>query len=499
MELKRFYSTESLSEHIHETPEGFLICEAVPITRIGNFSYKASEVPVEGNQDGIVNIQRDEADVFAENTMKSFEGKPVTINHPKEFVTPENWKELAHGHLQNVRRGEGNQSDLMISDLLITSEDAIKLVRAGLREVSCGYDAQYEQIKPGLGKQKDIIGNHVALVVKGRAGGRCAIMDSACKCCGNCMCGEHKNDKEEKSEMKTRKSTAVRDALCRLLPSLKPVFDSVKDEDLEAVATGAENEGGSDLAAAQAAAAEAKEAAVQAVEAAKEAAEVVEKINQPEAPAEEQIEGDADENDPISALSARIDALDAKLQQLIDAISEDEGEESQEGEVVGEDQEPEEEMNMDEEGDLENLKEKEDEVEDEDGDEEEKEKLETKDAMWLDTISRAEILSPGISVSKPKATNLRKTIVNVKRKALSNGMTRDHASIIRPLLRGKKISSLTEDALDTIFVSASEMVGRINNTKVHKGSMQVRDLSSTNLLADINKKNKEFWSNKRGC
>ena len=24
MELKRFYSTESLSEHIHETPEGFL-------------------------------------------------------------------------------------------------------------------------------------------------------------------------------------------------------------------------------------------------------------------------------------------------------------------------------------------------------------------------------------------------------------------------------------------------------------------------------------------
>jgi uncharacterized protein len=156
---------------------------------------------------------------------------------------------------------------------------------------------------------------------------------------------------------------------------------------------------------------------------------------------------------------------------------------------------------MDEEGDLENLKEKEDdEVEDEDGDdEEEKEKLETKDAMWLDTISRAEILSPGISVSKPKATNLRKTIVNVKRKALSNGMTRDHASIIKPLLRGKKISSLTEDALDTIFVSASEMVGRINNTRIHKGSMQVRDLSSTNLLADINKKNKEFWSNKRGC
>ena len=497
MELKRFYSTESLSEHIHETPEGFLICEAVPITRIGNFTYKSSEVPVEGNHDGIVNIQRDEADVFAEETMKSFEGKPVTINHPKEFVTPLNWKELAHGHLQNVRRGEGNQSDLMISDLLITSEDAIKLVKAGLREVSCGYDAQYEQIKPGLGKQKEIIGNHLALVVKGRAGGRCAIMDSACKCCGNCMCGEHKNDKEEKSEMKTKKSTAVRDALCRLLPSLKPVFDSVKDEDLEAVTIGAENEGGSDLAAAQAAAAEAKEAAVQAVEAAKEAAEAVANINQPEVPvAEEQVEGDADESDPMAALSAKIDALDMKIQSLIDAITEEEGEESQE-EVVNENLEEPVEGDAEEEVDPEAMKE--DEVVDED--EEEKEKLEngTTDAMWLDTISRADIISPGLVASKPKATNLKKTILAVKRQALSNGMTKDHASIIKPLLRGKKIASLTEDALDTIFVSASEMIGRINNGRVHKGAMQVKDLSSTNQLADINKKNKEFWSNKRGC
>lgn len=125
-----FYVTERLSEHMYETPEGFLVCAGVPMARIGEYLYKSSEVPIEGNHDGLVKIQRDEDEVFSDTALKSFEGKPVTINHPKGFVTPENWKELSHGHLQNVHRGDGEKSDLAIADLIITTEDAIKLVRA---------------------------------------------------------------------------------------------------------------------------------------------------------------------------------------------------------------------------------------------------------------------------------------------------------------------------------------------------------------------------------
>ena len=40
-----------------------------------------------------------------------------------------------------------------------------------------GYNAFYEQTAPGLGRQKDIHCNHVALVDEGRCGKRCAIMD----------------------------------------------------------------------------------------------------------------------------------------------------------------------------------------------------------------------------------------------------------------------------------------------------------------------------------
>lgn len=188
MELTRFYTTEQLSPRMAETPEGFLVCYSVPLARTGEYVYKASEVPVEAGSDGLVKIQRDEDEVFSEETIRSFEGKSVTINHPNDFVTPENWTKIANGVVQNVHRGDGEQSDLLIGDLVITTQDAIRLVKAGLRQVSAGYDAQYEQIEPGLGKQTNIIGNHVALVVKGRAGSRCAIMDTACKCCGNCLC-----------------------------------------------------------------------------------------------------------------------------------------------------------------------------------------------------------------------------------------------------------------------------------------------------------------------
>lgn len=174
----RFYTPTKLSEHIAETPEGFLLCAAVPIARVGIMEYAPGQMPIEAAKDGsMVQIERTEDVVFAPEAMASFEGKPSTVDHPAEDVTPANWKELAVGHAQNIRRGVGEASDLLLADLVITDEDAIKLVRGGLREVSCGYDADYEQIAPGRGRQKNIRGNHIALVRRGRCGSRCRIND----------------------------------------------------------------------------------------------------------------------------------------------------------------------------------------------------------------------------------------------------------------------------------------------------------------------------------
>ena len=167
-----------ISPRMTRTPEGFLVCHDVPIARTGTLLYGAGEVPIDPSSDGITQIERLAEEVFRPATLASFEGKPVTIDHPTEEVTPDNWRELAVGTVQNVRQGEGVQNDLQIADLVITDAKAIEVVlKDGLREVSCGYQADYEQQAPGRGLQRNIVGNHVALVTAGRCGSRCAIGD----------------------------------------------------------------------------------------------------------------------------------------------------------------------------------------------------------------------------------------------------------------------------------------------------------------------------------
>ena len=176
---KSTYTVQQIGRRQSLTPEGFLLCEAVPIARTGEMYYGPGEVPVEAGSDGIIRISREADEVFSADTIASYNGKPVTNDHPEDGVTPENWKRLTVGVVQNVRRGTGIEDDLLFADLLITDAEGIKSVQDGKREVSCGYDAEYEQVSPGRGVQRRIIGNHVALVEQGRCGPRCAIGDSA--------------------------------------------------------------------------------------------------------------------------------------------------------------------------------------------------------------------------------------------------------------------------------------------------------------------------------
>ena len=180
--MAKFYSVAKLSERISETPEGFLVCEAVAITRAGDLLYAPGETPIKSGGSGHVIISRTVEDIHDPATIASFEGKPVTINHPDDFVTPDNWRELAVGVVQNVRPGEGEDADKLLADLLITDREAISAIKSKtMREVSCGYEAEYVEDGPGRGRQEGIIGNHVALVAAGRCGSECAIFDHAPK------------------------------------------------------------------------------------------------------------------------------------------------------------------------------------------------------------------------------------------------------------------------------------------------------------------------------
>lgn len=178
----QYYGTR-LSENLsRREPEGYLLCLNVPVARTDAQDYLPQELglpPVRGDPSALIPVLRPAEDVFSPATIASFEGMPITNDHPPEGVTLENIRFLQKGHANNVRRGSGDESDLLLADLIITDPALIDaILKDGKREISCGY--LYElSVENGAYVQRNIRGNHSAVVDAGRAGHRVRINDSA--------------------------------------------------------------------------------------------------------------------------------------------------------------------------------------------------------------------------------------------------------------------------------------------------------------------------------
>lgn len=171
----RAYYGSRISENRTKTPEGYLICHNTPIARIGKQDYMPQELGL--SQDGIVQVDRTEDEVFNPAAIASFEGKPVTDEHPScDDVRPDNIGRYMRGVTTNVRRGKGDEADLLLADLIIYDPNLIVQIETGKREVSCGYNYTLEKTADGY-KQAAIKGNHVAIVQSGRAGQRVRVKD----------------------------------------------------------------------------------------------------------------------------------------------------------------------------------------------------------------------------------------------------------------------------------------------------------------------------------
>jgi hypothetical protein len=178
-----YYGTR-LSENISKRePEGYLLCLNVPVARTGTQDYLPEELGLTNEQlqakaeNGLIHVFRPEEEVFSPAALASFEGMPVTNDHPPDGVDVSNIRALQKGHAHNVRRGSGEESDLLLADLIITDPALITaILEEGKREISCGYT--YELcMENGQYIQRKIRGNHVAVVDAGRAGSRVSIKD----------------------------------------------------------------------------------------------------------------------------------------------------------------------------------------------------------------------------------------------------------------------------------------------------------------------------------
>ena len=169
-----YYGT-AISEHITKKPSGGIICTGVPVARTGAQEYLARELQLDGDPERLIQVSRKPDEVFSPAALASFEGCAVTDGHPPDSVTAENFSAYVRGHAQNVRReGDYVVADLHIDDASLAS-DVVNHVK---REVSCGYMCTYEPDGNGY-TQKGILGNHIAIVPRGRAGSSVSIKDAA--------------------------------------------------------------------------------------------------------------------------------------------------------------------------------------------------------------------------------------------------------------------------------------------------------------------------------
>lgn len=472
----KFLTTEPIGPKRAMTPEGYLCCYDVPIARTGTQLYNSTEIPtIPAGRDGILRIERDEAEVFRSETIASALGKPLVDEHPDTDdptgegwdVNPDNWTEVARGVVINPRRGEGPQNDLLLCDILITDASAIQAVLDGKVELSCGYSAEYETIEPGRGRQTTIIINHVALVKEGRCGSRCSIGD------------------ENMTKTRDKKRSGTMDKAFAALDAIKRAF---KVGDKEAIEEGmkkiedemtqmGEPEGGEGAAGGDnhihvhLGAGEAKDA---------------DPVEEPE--------------DPMQAMTSRMDRMEqllAKFAPALEKLASAEAEEVEEG-VEDEDI-------------------AEGEVEEDDPDAEATGDRRTKDGARMrardsthladdfkEVVAKAEMLSPGIPVptfdSRQKAVNTLDSLCKFRRRSLNRAWgTDDGKSVIAPIF-GKgdlpaKLKGMTCDAVRTLFNGAAELSRVHNNSEgLGSGSRKSNQDGKQVTLATLNATHRKMWN-----
>jgi hypothetical protein len=149
------------------TPEGYLRAWAT-IARTGVQHYT--------DADGSIRREyRPETEVASPESLASFAGKAITLEHPPVLLDSANTKDYQIGFSgTEVVYDNGFVRAVMT----ITDQEAIeRIMRGDAKEVSAGYRVNYEAT-PGVtdsgenydGIQTEISGNHIAVVRRGRAG-----------------------------------------------------------------------------------------------------------------------------------------------------------------------------------------------------------------------------------------------------------------------------------------------------------------------------------------
>ena len=166
------------------TPEGFLRAY-VNIARTGIYEYLLEDIGIDCTDEEsnkIVKIYKSPEMLSNRETFENFKLKPLVITHGSGLVSTVDAKSRQVGSIGEDITFDGT---FLRANIIVTDQKAIELINQGVIEVSPGYKTFY-RMEPGVtsdgqhydGTQEVMIGNHLAIVERGRGGSSCSVLDS---------------------------------------------------------------------------------------------------------------------------------------------------------------------------------------------------------------------------------------------------------------------------------------------------------------------------------
>ena len=164
--------------------DGSLVAEVLA-ARTGIQDYARSEIaelPAHLADKSMISVYRPESEVFKADSLATFAGAPVTVDHPSVAVTADNWKDYGAGEIHGdvIRDGQRVRVPIIVRDAA-----AVKAATTTHKQLSMGYSTTL--VFPTDGKHPDgtacdayqtaIKINHIALVPAARGGPELSVVD----------------------------------------------------------------------------------------------------------------------------------------------------------------------------------------------------------------------------------------------------------------------------------------------------------------------------------
>jgi hypothetical protein len=162
----------------------FLTIHNNPITKTGVFPYLGKDVSEQFAPDEIVNVYRPAEELSSEDCMESFKLIPLIDEHTMLGDSVSGVTPAEQVGIEGVTGDKVNfDGEYLRNQIKIFSERLKNLIDSGKKELSIGYRCDYDIVSgvykgtPYDAVQRNIRGNHLALVTQGRAGPDVAVLD----------------------------------------------------------------------------------------------------------------------------------------------------------------------------------------------------------------------------------------------------------------------------------------------------------------------------------